>query len=132
MSMRMSQQYPSPSGQRRGAAERPLDYSRYLSDGTEWTQIAAGLVLFFAALAGWRHVALRLTPDTPREWWLMQGAWLAVCLAVLLTIDLLARVRWGWTHLRVGLVLGLFGVLGFWAVRLGIWAAWHWQSASAP
>jgi hypothetical protein len=126
--MRMSQQqYPSPSGQRR-AAERPLDYSRYLSDGTEWTQTMVGLILFFAVLTGWRHVALRLSFDTPREWWLMQGAWLAVCLAGLLTMDLLARVRWGWTHLRVGFVLGFFGVAGFWMVRLGIWAASQWQS----
>ena len=45
----------------------------------------------------------------------------------LLVVDVLARSRWGWDRFRVGLILGLFAVAGFWIVRL----AMSWQSAAA-
>ena len=120
----MRQQYPNSSDPRR---LRPLDYSRYLSDGTEWVQTLCGVVVFFAAFAGWYPVARRLPgaalADTPRNLWLLQMAWVAVCLAAVLAIDLLARNRWGWVRFRVGLILGLFAVAGFWIVRAGMWWA---------
>jgi hypothetical protein len=124
----MRQQYPNSSDPHR---LRPLDYSRYLSDGTEWTQIVCGVVAFFAAFAGWYPVARRLPAaaiaDTPRNTWLLQLAWAAVCLAALLVIDLLARSRWGWDRFRVGLILGIFAVAGFWLVRAAMW--WSAQPA---
>jgi hypothetical protein len=84
-------------------------------------QVLCGVLTFFAAYAGWYPVARRLPRaafvDGPRDLWLMQAAWVAVCLAALLVVDLLARNRWGWDRFRVGLVLGLFAVAGFWIVR---------------
>lgn len=117
----MRQQYPNSSDPHR---LRPLDYSRYLSDGTEWMQIASGVVTFFAAFAGWYPVARRLPfstlADTARNALLIQIGWAAVCLAALLTVDLLARNRWGWDRFRVGLILGACAVAGFWLVRAAL------------
>jgi hypothetical protein len=117
----MRQQYPHSSEPQR---LRPLDYSRYLNDGTEWVQTISGVVVFFAAFAGWYPVARRLPyssfADTPRNAWLAQAGWVAICLAALLVIDLLARSRWGWDRFRVGLILGLFAAAGFWIARAGL------------
>jgi hypothetical protein len=123
------QQYPTNSSEPQRL--RPIDYSRYLSDGTEWVQGLCGLVTFFIAYAGWYPVARRLPAaaivEGPRDAWLMQLGWAAVCLAFLLVVDLLARSRWGWDRFRVGLVLGLSAVAGFWIVRL----AMTWPPAAA-
>jgi hypothetical protein len=120
----MSQQYPNSSDPHPVPAP---DYSRYLTDGTEWVQTFSGVVVFFCAFAGWYPVAHRLpfTPlaDTPRNLFLLQAAWVAVCLAAILTVDLLARSRWGWDRFRVGLILGIFALTGFWIARTGI--AWY-------
>lgn len=119
----MRQQYPNSSDPQR---LRPLDYSRYLTDGTEWVQTISGAIVFFIAFAGWYPVARRLPSssfaDTPRNAWLAQAGWVAICLAVLLLLDLLARNRWGWDRFRVGLILGLFAAAGFWIARTAI--AW--------
>src|SRR4051794_3719528 len=119
----MRQQYPNSSDTQR---LRPLDYARYLSDGTERVQTLSGVVVFFLAFAGWYPVARRLPysslADTPRNAWLAQAGWVAICLAALLVIDLLARNRWGWDRFRVGLILGLFAAAGFWIARAVI--AW--------
>jgi hypothetical protein len=119
----MRQQYPPNSTDPHRL--RPLDYSRYLSDGTEWLQTLSGFVTFLAAFAGWYPIARRLPfstfADTPRNALLIQLAWAAVCLAALLTIDLLSRSRWGWDRFRVGLILGACAVAGFWLVRGVMW-----------
>src|SRR3954463_14043922 len=119
----MRQQYPNSSDPQ---SLRPLDYSKYLTDGTERMQTASGVVVFFLGFAGWYPVARRLPytalADTPRNLILLQAAWVAVCLAALLTIDLLARNRWGWVRFRVGLICGFFAVAGFWIARAAI--AW--------
>lgn len=120
----MSQQYPNSSDPH---PVRAPDYSRYLTDGTEWVQTFSGMVVFFCAFAGWYPVARRLPfttlADTPRNLVLMQTAWVAVCIAALLTVDLLARSRWGWDRFRVGLILGFFALTGFWIARTAI--AWY-------
>jgi hypothetical protein len=122
----MRQQYPNSSDP---TPLRPLDYSRYLTDGTEWVQTLSGAVVFFVAFAGWYPVARRLPAssfaDTPRNAWLAQVGWVAICLAALMVIDLLARSRWGWDRFRVGLILGVFAVAGFWIARaaMGGWLA---------
>jgi hypothetical protein len=87
-------------------------------------QIASGVVTFFAAFAGWYPVARRLPfstlADTARNALLIQIGWAAVCLAALLTVDFLARNRWGWDRFRVGLILGACAVAGFWLVRAAL------------
>ena len=114
----MRQQYQNSSDPHRLP---PLDYSRYLADGTEWVQTLCGAAAFLVAYAGWYPVARRLPASGlvggPRDAWLMQIGWAAVCLAALLLIDLLARSRWGWDRFRAGLILGAFAVAGFWIVR---------------
>ena len=129
----MRQQYPNSSDPQSHRLRR-LDYAQYLSDGTEWVQAGSGLIVFFAAYAGWHLIARQLpgaaVADTPRNLWLLQGAWAAVCLAFLLVIDLLARNRCGWDRFRVGLVLGLLAVVGFWTVRLAMW--WAAQPEAGP
>jgi len=119
----MRQQYPNSSDPQ---PLRPLDYSKYLVDGTERAQTVSGAIVFFLGFAGWYPVARRLPftalADTPRNLILLQVAWVAVCLAALLTVDLLARNRWGWDRFRVGLICGFFAVSGFWIARAAM--AW--------
>ena len=78
----MRQQYPNSSDPQ---PLRSLDYSRYLSDGTERAQTFSGVLVFFLGFAGWYPVARRLPftalADTPRNLILLQVTWAAVCLA---------------------------------------------------
>jgi hypothetical protein len=89
--------------------------------GIEWGQAAVGLLLATAALTAWRALASRVPAwadaTGPVEWWLAQAA-VALALAALLWVaDATASRRWGWYHLRLGIVLGLCAAAGYWTVR---------------
>jgi hypothetical protein len=108
----MTKTYSRSSGSRR---YRPLDYSRP-SAALEGAQAALGAALFFGALYGWFTLSGFLPRECVRPWVLLG------LFALLLTaVDALARARWGWYRVRLGLVLALCAVAGFWMVRLGLW-----------
>ena len=94
---------------------RPLDYSRP-SAAMEGFQMALGAALLFGALYAWYGLA-RLLPETSARAWVLLGLFGLLLVAV----DALARAQWGWYRLRLGLVLALLAVAGFWLVRLGFW-----------
>jgi len=108
----MKESYPANVASR---PYRPLVYqpSNPLSD---FVQILGGLALFFAALYAW----YRLSPLLPDRGW---RAWalLALLGALLVAIEMLARNEFDWDGLRLGMVLGLFALAGFWLVKVAMW-----------
>ena len=102
---------------------RPIDYSKP-SALVEVAQAIVGAALVFAALFAWQSLSTFLTSnDNWRPW-----ALLALFALLLIAIDALARAEWGWDGLRVGLVIGLFAITGFWLVR---WALRTFGTAPA-
>jgi uncharacterized protein YqgC (DUF456 family) len=94
---------------------RPIDYSKP-SALVDVAQAIVGAALVFAALFAWQNLSTFLTSnDNWRPWTL-----LGLFALLLIAIDALARAEWGWDSLRVGLVVGLFAIAGFWLVRLGL------------
>jgi uncharacterized protein YqgC (DUF456 family) len=97
---------------------RPIDYSKP-STLVEVAQAIVGAALVFAALFAWQSLSTFLTSnDNWRPW-----ALLGLFALLLIAIDALARAEWGWDGLRVGLIVGLFAIAGFWLVR---WALRAW------
>jgi hypothetical protein len=116
----------SYSNSHRPRPYRPIDYSKP-SVLVECIQAAAGAGLFFAAFFAWQSLSTFLTSDNWRPWVL-----LGLFALLLIAIDALARAEWGWDRLRVGLIMGLFAVAGFWMVRLGLWGLDHWRGNARP
>jgi len=115
---------PPPRQQQQHAPRyqyRPLDYSKR-GAVVDWLQTALGVAIFFAAFYVWDRLAAFLPNANWRAWTLF-----GLFAALLLAIDALARAEWGWNRLRVGFVLALFAVAGFWGVRLWIWGMAHWR-----
>src|SRR3954447_2508153 len=82
---------------------RPIDYSKP-STLVEVAQAIVGAAMVFAALFAWQSLSTFLTSnDNWRPW-----ALLGLFALLLIAIDALARVEWGWDGLRVGLIVGLF------------------------
>jgi hypothetical protein len=100
---------------------RPIDYSKP-SALIEIMQATVGAGLFFALFFGWQSLSTFFAGDNWRSWVL-----LGLFALLLIAIDALARAEWGWDRLRVGLVMGLFAVAGFWMVRLGLWWLDRWR-----
>jgi uncharacterized protein YqgC (DUF456 family) len=91
---------------------RPIDYSKP-SALVDVAQAIVGAALVFAALFAWQTLSTFLTSnDNWRPWTL-----LGLFVLLLIAIDALARAEWGWDGLRVGLIVGLFAIAGFWLVR---------------
>ncbi len=100
---------------------RPIDYSKP-SALIEIMQATVGAGLFFALFFGWQSLSTFFAGDHWRSW-----ALLGLFALLLIAIDALARAEWGWDRLRVGVIMGLFAVAGFWMVRLGLWWLDHWS-----
>ena len=94
---------------------RPIDYSKP-SLLFEFTQAVVGAALVFAALFLWQGLSTLLTSDDNWRPWVLLGLFALLLIA----IDALARAQWGWDRLRVGLIIGLFALAGFWLVRWGL------------
>jgi hypothetical protein len=107
----MKMSYPSNVASR---PYRPLVYapSNPLSD---FVQTLAGLAFFFAALYAWHRLS-RLLPDDGWRAWVL----LALFAALLVAVELLARNEWDWDRLRLGMVLGLLAVAGYWIVKVAM------------
>jgi uncharacterized protein YqgC (DUF456 family) len=91
---------------------RPVDYSKP-SVLFDFVQAIVGAALVFAALFAWQNLLTFLTHDDNWRPWVLLGLFAMLLIA----IDALARAQWGWDDLRVGLVIGLFAIAGFWLVR---------------
>ena len=96
---------------------RPIDYSKP-SALVEVAQALVGAALVFAALFAWQSLLTFLTShDNWRPWTL-----LGLFALLLIAIDALARAQWGWDGLRVGLIVALFAIAGFFLVQWGLGA----------